>query len=319
MRALLLALILALFPGTAAAQSQAAVQEFVAWAQQLSAAQQPVLDSHQQCSPMLGEVTRLMQDREEGDPVSPRLIVGMQECLSRMKAAAAQARRAIASLPDMPGAFEDALNLDSRELIDRSVASVDGAVGYLQKVEDALEAGLAGDDALAQARMREARQAAGSILDGQILLLELFRQSKPQESNLAMLDIRLVIARGMLAAMTDDPQAPSPALPAELAKQSRDARAAAARLRAAWKLESVSLRASARRTGDPKLQRFIAAIDKAFGTVAAKGDAAADALDAAAAASDPAVLPRLLNALGDAEFSILQAGRDVAQALTLLE
>jgi hypothetical protein len=232
-----------------------------------------------------------------------------------MRTAGMTTRDALASMGPMPAVVEQGLHIDSRDILRRTAEATGGAVGYVEKVQEALEAALAGDRDLFVSKMAEARVLAGSTMDGQIVLLETLRQSLPLPTHKSMIDIRLAIERSIRAVGVTDFQAGTSELAARFRAEAVNARTAAQQLRANWKRDSVNLRAAVARLGDPRRTALFASLDKGFEDIAAAGERAAAALDGtpAGAISEEEGM-RIVQELVASELVILEAARAFAVA-----
>lgn len=319
MRLLLLALALAWLPGTAAAQSvpqsQALLQQIGVWGQQLVATQQPVTDAYQKCAPTFREVMAMVGSASPDHPHAGRLVGDMRSCLAEMKAAAVRSRDAMARMAPMPREIERMINIDSRDVLQRSAASIDGTVVYLELVEQGLAALVAGDGALAMRKLAESRVVAGSSMDGQILLIETMRPGMPMETHKAMLDIRLAIMRAVRAVAVHDPGAGTREVVVALHAQAVAARTAAAQMRASWAIDSRPMRNLVARLGDARRSALFKSLDDSFGAIADTGDAAAAALERLPAqGAGGADLMRVVDELALLEMRILDAVRTFSVA-----
>jgi hypothetical protein len=320
MRALLLALALILFPGVAAAQNKLppqALQMMGQWGQQLVGAQQPVIDSYQRCGPIIQQGIALMKAGNVKPAVAAKVVGDLRACISDIKAAATQAQASMARLQPMPASVEQLIHVDTRSMIERSAASIGGMVTYLETVEQGIDALIAGDTRLAQQKRIEARASAGSLMDGQILILETLRQGLPLQAHKASLDIRLAIARATRAIAVYDLAGDTDALVAELRAQGAAARAAAANLRASWKTESESIRTLVAQMNDPRRTAFVASLDTAFETVADAGDDLASLLVSIPSEKlDDGEAYRIMDQASQIDIHILEAIRTLSNAMS---
>lgn len=316
MRVLLLAIALACAPGIAVAQQASPLQQLGAWAQRLSAAQQPLVARYQQCSPITQQMIAVMQTEEAGRAQrAMQLIAPMRQCVTDMRAAVIQVRDALAAMPPMPHQIELALHIDSKDLLTRTAAAAGGMAVYLEKSEEMLEAVLAGDQALARTRMAEAHQSAGAALDAQIILFETMRQSMPLQTHKSMFDVRLAMYRSMRAIIAADPEHDSGQLSVALRGYGADARLAGAQLRANWKRESASMRAALLQLHDPARTRMMASMDNAFETIAQTGDAMAATLEKLPdGPTNPVTAAGILNQFGALEVRMLASINEMGAA-----
>jgi len=280
MRILLLAVALACAPGIAMAQQATPLQQMGAWAQKLSAAQQPIVARYQQCAPLAQQMIAVMQSEDAGRRERAlQLMPPMRQCVADMHAAVVQARDAIAAMPPMPHQAELDLHIDSKDLLTRTAAANDGMAKSLEQSLGIIEAVVAGDEALARTKVAEARQSAGSALDGQIILFETMRQSMPMQTHKSMFDVRLAMYHAMRAIIVTDVENDDGQLSVTLRGYGADARLAAVQLRANWKRESTSLRAMVLRLNDQARTRMMVSMDRAFETIAETSDEMAEALE----------------------------------------
>lgn len=270
MRALLVGLLLFLTPVAAAAQTPSALQQAGVWAQQLGAAQQPVADAYRDCAPTLREAQDALQAQSR-DRIAALLTGGYRACLDQMRGAAVTARANIARVGPMPAAMEHALHIDSRDVLRRSVEAADGLVGFAERVNEAMDALVAGDAELMRRKLREARGLGGSMFDGQILLMETLRVGLPMAFHKSMMDIRLALSRGMRVIIVADPMSDDGTTSAGLRAEATRLRLAGQALRANWRRESVGMRALARRTGDPGRVSLVTTLDAAVEEMASAG------------------------------------------------
>jgi hypothetical protein len=271
MRTLLVALLFFLTPAAAAAQAPSALQQAGAWAQQLGVAQQPITDAYQTCAPTLREAQEALQAQSR-ERVAALLTGGAyRACFDQMRAAAVTARENVVRVGPMPAAMEHMLHIDSRDVLRRTVEAMEGLVGFTERVNEAMDALAAGDVALMQRKFHEARGLAGSMFDGQILLLETLRVSMPAQFNKSMMDIRLALSRGMRALIVADPLSDDGAASAGLRAEAARLRLAGQALRANWRRESVRMRALVRRIGDPGRASLLTLLDDAVEQIAAAG------------------------------------------------
>lgn len=313
MRALLLALAAVFMPCAAAAQPASDLQRLVAWAQELTAAQQPAVDSYQQCSPLImGAIELIASGHEPDDAATGKMIADMRACLAHAKQAGLQSRDALARMGPMPASFERALGVDSAYVLRQSIAATEAMHRYLERSEEAFNAAVAGDLDAMTAKFDEARIAGGEAMDGQILLLDTMRKGMPLESHKSLLDMRLAISRATRAVVVDTGE-DFGALAAAMGEQGAAARAASARLRAAWVRDSKPMRDLLARIKDPKRQKLLARMDTAYDGLAGIGDSIAIVLEGALPATldEPESL-RILDRLSRLELEILQAGQTLA-------
>jgi hypothetical protein len=316
MRGLLIALALTLAPGVASAQRAApsSIQEIGIWGQKIAAAQRPVTDSYQKCSPVMKQLVDAMRSPPSARKDDARVIMpAIRACVADIKAAAAVSRDALAAVGPMPKSVEQGLRIDSADMLRRSAAAIDGMVKNLSQSEEMLDALAAGDNAGAMRKWAEARASAGSAIDGQIALFETLRRSMPLETHKAMFDVRLAMTRATRAMVVFGPGDDGAALATALHAEAGRARAAANALRADWAREGASLRAAVSRLNDPTRKRLVAALDTAFGEIAATGDQVADMLAKLSADNLlPADVLQTLDRLATAEAHLLDVIRGLS-------
>jgi hypothetical protein len=314
MRIALLALALILAPGVAAARPaapQSAIQQVGIWGQKLVAAQQPVIDAYQRCSPLLQQVMGLMRAADSGaKQAAGRLLPQMRSCVAETKAALLTSRDALSRVGPMPRSIERELNIDSQDVLRRSAAASEGMAAYLDRIEEMLDATVAGDAPLARRKLAEARATAGSVLDGQILLLVTLRTSMPLDTHKAMFDIRIALARATRVIVGYDEASDSGELSVALHGYGEAARSAATRLRASWLRESRDLRSA---TGG--MEAMVAALDTGFATMASTGEAVGAVLTRIPSGRVPAAdALHTIDRLAALEVQILAAIREISNA-----
>jgi hypothetical protein len=314
MRLVFLAFALAAAMPTAAAAQQdsgaAALQQVGAWMQRLVAIQQPVIDSYQRCGPTIKQAAALMQaGKSDRARNASGLVAPLRACIAEVKAATTKAADGFAQMDAMPAVVERALGIDSKEMLRRSAEASDGMAAYLTRIEEMVDAAVAGNAELVMEKWREARATAGSAMDGQIMMLETLRKTLPMQTHKAMLDIRLAIMRATRAAAVADPAADPSELVAALKELGADARSAAEHLRISWKSEGQAVHASGL---DGRTQP---AKDNTFETIAQVGDDVGAALESLPARPDNrAVFIHTLDRLATDEVRILEALRGLADA-----
>ena len=321
MRAFLLALALLCVPGTAFAQraSSATVdlQRVGAWAQQLTASQQPAIDAYQRCGPLIRQIGELMRSGEPGRAaVAKALLPGMRECVANMRTAITVARDGLAHIGPLPKSIEQGLHIDSAAVLRQAVVSLDGMVASLRVEEEMLTAAAEGNFPLAMQKLKETQSLAGSALEGQLALLQAMRAAVPLETHQAMLDIRIVMTQAMYAIITCDVDADRGELPAKLHQLGGQARAAAARLRANWRREGKDLHDLVRQINDPARTALVVVLDDTFELLAVIGDDTGAMLEALPAGPPhPADTLNVLDQLAAYEVRLIQAIRAMADAV----
>lgn len=307
MRFLLLALLLAWLPGAASAQQPSALQQVGAWAQQLSAAQQPVVDAYRECSPVMQQIQSALQAQAREQLRGLATGNAFRNCLDRMRTAGQTSRDNLIRLGPMPAEMERVLRLDSRDILRRSAASVDGIVGFSEKIREAMDALAAGDQELMLRKLDEARALAGSVFDGQILLLETLRAGLPMQFHKSMLDVRLAITRGIRILSITDPLTDSGAVSAALRAEAAKARSAARELRANWTRESVGMRRAIAQLRDSSRAALLATLDEGLEEIAAAADRLAASLETLPIGSvEPARAMGVMRELADTELLVIE-------------
>lgn len=318
MRAALLALLLAWMPAVAFAQSAPApnaFQQVGVWAQQISAAQQPMGDSYGRCGPAIAAMTNYLgaSPAERGDPAP--ILAQFKICMDDVKAASMATREALGKIGPMPRAIEQMLHIDSADILRRSAGAMDGMVRYLEQSDAAMLLAVGGDLTAAQAKFAEARVTAASVFDGQITLLEAIRASLPLQTHKRMIDIRLALSRSLRVITGSDPAARRGVLSAMLRGYGVDARTATAEMRSFWRSESADMRTTATASFDPALRRMIAILDTAIGEIAIAGDEVAATLEAVPAGeAAPAQILKTTDRLAQLELRMLAAIRAMSTA-----
>jgi len=315
MRSLFLALLLAWLPGAAWAQQPSALQQMGAWAQQLSAAHQPIVDAYRECSPVVQQIQAALQAQAREQLLGLASGDAYRNCLDRMRRAAEASRDSLTRLGPMPTEMERILHLDSRDILRRSAASVDGIVGFMDRIREALDALAAGDQELMLRKLHESRALAGSVFDGQILLLETLRASLPMQTHKSMMDMRLAITRGIRVLSVADPMTDSGAASAGLRAEGAKARIAARELRANWARESVGMRRAIARLGDRRRTALLTTLDEGFEQIAAAGDRLAASLETLPAERlEPARAIGIMRELADTELLVTETALRFAVA-----
>lgn len=320
MRTALLALLLAWLPATALAQSASTpnpFQQMGLWAQQVSAAQQPMSDGYERCKPAIAAMASYLGAPAEsrGDPAP--MLAHFTQCLAEIKTAAIATRTALGEIGPMPELTEHMLNIDSADLLRRSATAVDGMVDYIEQSDAAMQLIVGGDLPGAHAKLAEARLTAASVFDGQIILLEAMQASMPMQTHKRMIDIRLAISRSMRVVAGSDPAAMRGVLATLLRGYGTDARSAARGMRSAWQTDSAGIRNAAKLGGDPALTRMIVILDTAMERISAGGDEVADILEAIpSGAMAPAEILKITDRLTQGELRILAAIREMSAAAT---
>jgi hypothetical protein len=315
MRPLLLALLLLWLPAAARAQPPSALQQMGVWAQQLSTAQQPIVDAYHQCSPVMQQIETALQAHAREELQEFATGNAYRNCLESMRRAAETTRDNLNRMGPMPLEMERDLHLDSRDILRRSAASVDGFVGYNDKIREALDAFAAGNEELVQRRLRESRALVGSVIDGQILLLETMRAALPLQAHKSMMDVRLVIMRSLRILSVADPATDSGEASAGLRAEGARARIVAQALRANWSRETVAMRRTVARLRDSRRAALIAAVDGAVDEIAAAGDRIAISLQALPSGRlEAARAMGIMRELAETELLVLERARRIAVA-----
>jgi hypothetical protein len=324
MRRLLAALLLLGVPGTASAQpasaeQTSALQRMGAWGQELATAQQPVTDAYRDCSPTLQQTQTALQnqDREQ----LQALVAGgtYATCLDRMRAAARVARDNLLRVGAMPAEMERMLRVDSRAILRRAAASIDGVAGFNDRIGEALAALTAGDVPLMHRKLAESRALAGSVVDGQILLMETLRASMPMQFHKSMLDLRIALSRSMRMMLVVDPAAESGETSAGIRAEAARIRIAARGMQANWTRESVPMRRALARLGDRRRAATLVTLDQAIQQASATGVRLATSLEALPAGPlHPAAAMGALQALADAEIEVVGLAQRFAVAASEL-
>jgi hypothetical protein len=318
-RSLLLALLLACMPGAAWAQAPSALQRMGIWGQQLGAAQQPLTDAYGECSPVFRQA-QLALESQSVEQMRALLTGGsLRACVERMRAAGATARDNLTRLGSMPPEMERMLHLDSRDILRRAAASIDGTVAFNERIVEALDALSAGDLALMQRKLSESRELAGSVFDGQIVLLETLRAGMPMQFHRAMMDLRLALTRGMRLLIMADPAAESGETSAGVRAEAARIRAAAQALQANWTRESLAMRRAVARLNDRRRAALIGTLDEGIGQVAVASLRVAASLEAFPAGRlDAAAGMRAMQDLADTEMLIVGLAQRFAVAASQL-
>ena len=314
MRALLLAVLLT-WPGAAWAQAPSALQQVGTWAQQLGAAQQPVGEAYRECSPTLQRVQEALQSQSREQLTGILTGDELRNCLEQTRRAANESRDRLARMEPMPTEMERVLNIDSRDILRRSAASIDGIAAYNDKIREMLAAFAAGDQELALRKLRESRALVGSVFDGQILLLETLRASLPLQTHKSMMDVRLAITRSTRILSVAELATDSGAASAGLRAQGAKARTAARELRANWIMESAGMRRAITSLGDPRSTALLATMDRGFEEIAAASDRIAASLEALPAGRlEAARAIGAMRELAEAELFVVETARGFAVA-----
>lgn len=306
MRALLISFLLVWMPGAAWSQPPSALQRMGIWGQQLAAAQQPITDAYRECSPTIQQTQAALQSQSR-EQMSALLAGGaLRACLDRMRIAAGTARDNLNRMGPMPAEMERVLHLDSRDVLRRAAASIDGTVGFNEKIGEAFDALAAGNEPLMRRNLSEARALAGSVFDGQILLLETLRASLPLQFHRSMMDLRLALSRSMRLLVVADPATDSGVASAGLRAEATRIRLAAQALRANWTRESVAMRRAIARLNDRGRTAILATLDEGIEQVASAGVRLATSLEAFPAGRlDAAAGFRAMQDLAETEFLVV--------------
>lgn len=315
MRSLFLAFLLAWLPAAAWSQQPSALQQVGVWTQQLSAAQQPVVDAYRECSPVLQQIQAALQAQAREELRGFATGNAFRNCLDRMRTAGQTSRDNLTRMGPMPVEMERLLHLDSRDILRRAAASVDGIVRFNEKIQEALDALAAGDQDLMLRKLDESRALAGSVFDGQIVLLETLRAGLPMQFQKSTMDVRLAITRGIRILSVTDPMADSGAISAVLRAEGAKARSAARELRANWPRESVGMRRAIASLRDSRRTALLATLDEGIEEIAAAADRLAAALETLPIGSvEPARAMGIVRELADAELLVMERARRFAIA-----
>lgn len=323
MRRLLIAIALVLAPGAALAQGappSAALQRLMAWGQQLTAIQQPIASAYERCGPVLRELGARLEKKAAASPLAEdsagTLLPAWRSCSADMRAAVASAKDGYLRMPPIPAEFESALGFDSADVLRRSAASLDGVNAYFDASDRAVDALVAHDWETAAAQIGRIRATGGSVLDGNILLLETVRKGMPLATHKDMMDVRILIARVQREVITTDMAVDDGALSTRLRAFGGQARRIAGRLPADWTRDSAGVRAAVARLNDPRRKQWMASFDVAFGDMAAVSRDMADLLEPLSQGKvAPALVLRIIDQTTQYELRILQASRALATSI----
>jgi hypothetical protein len=319
MRKLLAAFLLLCVPGTAWAQPPSALQRMGIWGQQLAAAQQPLTDAYSDCSPTMQQVQAALQSQSREQMAELLAGGALRMCLDRMMFAAGTARDNLNRLGPMPVEMERMAHIDSRDVLRRAAASIDGTVGFNQRMVEALDALAAGDVPLMFRKLRESRDLAGSVLDGQILLLETLRAGMPLQFHKSMMDLRLALTRGMRVLIVADPAAESDAASVAFRAEAARIGIAARALQTNWTRESVPMRRALARLNDRRRAAIIATLDQGIAQISSAGVRLATSLEAFPVGRlDAAAAFRAMRDLAEMELQVVSLAQRFAVAATEL-
>ena len=304
------ALVVAL-PAKAQQGPGSSVQELGRWGQRLVEAQQPAIDSFQRCTPTTQRMVALLRssDPRREEAISA-LLPQVRTCLADTRAAALATRARLEVMDPMPARVERVLGIDSRDILRRSAIAAGGMASYIERVEKAIDAAIAGDAAAATREWAESTRLAASSIDAQIVLLETLRATLPLETHKGMMDIRLNINRAVRViaiARELDPE-----LRNSLRRLGADQRAAAAHMRSNWQRERLTLRSA---FGGRDNSPLMVAADTAMNRIMVVGEETSTVLERVEGV-DEADLIELSSVLAAAEVRIVEAVREMSATVS---
>lgn len=299
----------------AQSSSEASIRAMGDWGQGLIAAQQPAIDAFQRCAPMVEQMTAAVRSAEAGiDPNAQALLPGMRACLAEARIAALASRDRLASMQPIPARLERVIGVDSRDILRRSAAATGEIATYIGLVEEAIDAAVAGDEALSEQKWRESRMSAAGAMDAQILILEALRAGLPLQTHKAMIDIRLNINRAVrliTIAETEDERTA-----AGLRQFGAAQRSAAAEMRRHWRRERPLAMASLASFPTSVRTSLANALDTAINNIIQAGENTATVLEGARDQSGEAQLIEIVGQLAAAEVHILETVREMSAAMS---
>lgn len=256
--------------------------ELMLWAQQVSAAQQPLLQVFEGCKPKIEKASEALSTKI----FDTELMQSLQTCVENLEEQVIKTRAKTLSLGRLPVTIEREFGINSEEFLAANAAVYDSLVIAVKAGREGYVALSNGDVVLARDAFARARRGQAGAIEAQLLFFGVVRKTMSSDEPVAALtDARIALARAAQVIALADISAEGVAIGDSLSPIALSAQEAANRLRSKWTAKYREFQQFLRSDNDPVLAERISQLNVAYSQLIVAFDELAGTLNSAPAGS----------------------------------